>query len=133
MVHDECQWRGSGEEKISGLRQLRVNREKGGKKIKQGIYGYVFSVTLRKDHCSHRGTCKLYVENSHFLSWSLHMFQTSPNVESQEIVTGMTGSLHVLLSFHNIHILLLYEMCLVFIDYKVFSLFYKDLSEGKTY
>lgn len=61
------------------------------------------------------------------------MFQTSPNVESQEIVTWMTRSLHVLLSFHNIHILLLYEMCLVFIDYKVFSLFYKDLSEGKTY
>lgn len=49
------------------------------------------------------------------------MFQTSPNVESQEIVTWMTRSLHVLLSFHNIHILLLYEMCLVFIDYKVFS------------
>lgn len=64
---------------------------------------------------------QLYVENSHFLSWSLHMFQTSPNVESQEIVTWMTRSLHVLLSFHNIHILLLYEMCLVFIDYKVFS------------
>jgi hypothetical protein len=58
------------------------------------------------------------------------MFQTSPNVESQEIVTGMTRSL---LSFHNIHILLQYEMCLVFINYKVFSLFYKDLSEGKTY
>lgn len=49
---------------------------------------------------------QLCIENSHFLSWSLHMFQTSPNVESQEIVTGMTGSLHVLLSFHNIHILL---------------------------
>jgi hypothetical protein len=76
---------------------------------------------------------QLYVENSHFLSWSLHMFQTSPNVESQEIVTGMTGSLHVLLSFHNFHILLQYEMCLVFIEYKIVSLFYKDLSEGKTY
>jgi hypothetical protein len=61
------------------------------------------------------------------------MFQTSPNLESQEIVTGMTRSLHVLLNFHNIHILLQYEMCLVFIDYKVFSLFYKDLSEVKTY
>jgi hypothetical protein len=37
VAHDDCQWRGSGGEKISGLRQLRVNREKGGKKIKQGM------------------------------------------------------------------------------------------------
>jgi len=45
--------------RLSGLGQSRVKQRKGRKEDKTRHVGreYVFLVTLRNDHCSHRGTC----------------------------------------------------------------------------